>query len=75
MDVATAIRESILQDRIVTIDYSPARRDELRALAEDSAKTTWERGPLHEFWGRDEGAEWRVHLEERTAEEEEDRDG
>lgn len=55
----TAIRQSIAQNEIVTIDYDEAAKHELTVSCDDSVRAN----EMIEFWGMDEaGSEWRVHM-------------
>ena len=67
-DVEPAIRESIMETRIVHLDWTQAREDELLALCDDSADHD---DGGQEYWGTvsdddDETdlpwGQWRVHL-------------
>ena len=49
-----AIHQSIMQDEIVTIEYSPADFSTLLAECDDNTDD----GNIHQFWG----AAWRVHV-------------
>lgn len=77
--VERAIARSISHTEVVRIpeeDYKPAVQLELMAECDDSVSITagYEREPsgvlehgefgrLHEFWGRTDDGDWRVHLE------------
>ena len=54
-----AIQKSIMQDRIVTIEApAPADIEKLKNECDD-----WvENGSVIEFWGKDDGDNWRVHV-------------
>lgn len=55
-----AIARSISHDQTVNIPWSQDCHDELRAVCEDWVDTRDHRGV--QFWGSDEGDQWRVHL-------------
>lgn len=59
-----AIARSIAQDEIVTLDNVPGLYESL--LVECDACATFggdeETDDILEFWGTDDGREWRVHL-------------
>jgi len=68
-NVAAAIERSLRQNEIVTIDYSDEAEAELLAACDDSAESSYDRGPdsppgtLTEYWGSDrDGDAWRVHM-------------
>lgn len=57
-EIAYAIDESILRDRIVYVPDTPANRGMLGSACDGSAE-----GDVLEYWGeRDDGQEWRVHI-------------
>jgi hypothetical protein len=58
MTTEQAIAQSIQQNEIVTIDYSVEAEDELNAACDDSCVNH----TRTEYWGEDDGSEWRVHL-------------
>jgi hypothetical protein len=59
MTAKEAIYESIVRNRIVTIDYDPHEY----AYLEEHCDNSVDNGLETEFWGRDEdGDDWRVHL-------------
>ena len=59
-NVASAIEESILRDKIVRIEGTAENIESLLAECDDHT----ENGQQHEFWGTDdEGDSWRVHAE------------
>jgi len=58
--ITDAIEESVIRNRIVTIeDPTSVDIEALKNAADD-----WEKnGPIIEFWGKDEdGDDWRVHV-------------
>lgn len=58
--VNDAIARSISHNEIVTLEWTADRAAALKAACEDYVDTGDIRGV--EYWGRDEGDEWRVHL-------------
>jgi len=56
-----AIKQSIQQDEIVTIDGDEEREAELWAACDDSADVRRQYGVI-EFWGTLDGKSWRVHM-------------
>lgn len=59
-DVATAIRDSIEEGRIVHLEHSDALAEALALECEGEADTE----EVHEFWGiTSDGETWRVHLD------------
>lgn len=59
-DVATAIRDSVQESRIVHIEHSDALAAALALECEGETDTP----EVHEFWGVDcDGETWRVHLD------------
>jgi hypothetical protein len=68
--VDRAIRDSVTTNSIVTIDGDADVRRELTSRCDNSVDTTGERGPLTEYWGRDDdGDDWRVHVEHTDSDE------
>lgn len=63
--VNDAIARSISHNEIVSIPYSSEAHAALRAVCEGHVDTNDHRGS--EFWGSDEGDEWRVHLVRRES--------
>jgi len=58
MTIEQAIAQSIRQTETVTLDYDKATYDDLVLECED-----WVEGnEVYEFWGTDEGSDWRVHM-------------
>ena len=58
--VNDAIARSISHNEIVRLPWSQASYDALRAACENYVDTHDHRGV--QFWGTDEGDQWRVHL-------------
>lgn len=58
--VDDAIARSISHNEIVKLDWTADRASALRAACEDYVDTGDQRGV--QFWGTDEGDQWRVHL-------------
>lgn len=54
------VNESIMQNDIITVDYEPQIAAELLRHS-DGDVVDRDRG-VHEFWGRLDGDEWRVHV-------------
>lgn len=69
--VAKAIRQSVQQNEIVTINFNRVNYDseiptDLLVACDDSV----ENGEVTEYWGTDDdGNEWRVHIRHATAKE------
>lgn len=64
--VAHAIDTSITQNEIVEIEVSGVSTDailsELYEACDDLAKYPTDTGRIVEYWGRDAGNDWRVHV-------------
>ena len=58
--VNDAIARSISHNEIVKIPHSASAYEALRAACKDYVDTRDHRGV--QFWGSDEGDQWRVHL-------------
>lgn len=57
-----AIETSVMQNRIVTLEYDQTLADSLTVLCSDET----EANGIHEYWGEDDrDSEWRVHLDAR----------
>ncbi len=56
-EVAYAIDESIMRDRIVYVPDNAVNREMLAAACEDCAYAA-----DIEYWGESNGQEWRVHI-------------
>lgn len=58
MNASQAIARSISHNEIVTLEYDETIAKHLRELSDD-----WvEANDRIEYWGTDDGDEWRVHL-------------
>ena len=58
MTAQQAIRQSIRQNEIVTLEYDATAMESLLVECEDDA----ENGNVREFWGEADGNPWRVHM-------------
>lgn len=62
MAVEEAIEQSSAQDCIVKILAEPAEIDALERMLSEICDDGTQNGSTLEFWGEDDGREWRIHV-------------
>jgi len=56
--IGHAISQAVMENKIVHLDYTPELEEELLSVSDDNAS-----GECLDFWGMDDGHDWRVILD------------